>query len=273
MATTFYGGSGKKYNIPSQEGIILKTPWDIVLHRAWATSEVGENSMPAIYLTKENGYDWAEIDTRVTSDNYIVINHDTTFTGTDANGNPKTLTISTSTLEELRALTYKKSTKYGEIKIPLLSEVLEMCSYIGLNLILHIDAPNETVAKQNAIEVMNANMQGKVIYSISLGYAKAIQTIDKNASFDFVSNPPTDLTPYMELFTGANTLGFSMHATMNTDMTSEIQRARENGFTITFWGIDSSNYENAFKYYPIRAVMDTGWIKLNDEWLSTKVFP
>lgn len=273
MTTTFYGGSGNKYSIPSKEGVLLKTPWDIVLHRAWATSDVGENSLPAIYLTKENGYNWAEIDIRVTSDNYIVVNHDTTFTGVDSNGNSQILTIAESTLEELRALTYKTSSKYGEIKIPLLSEVLEMASCIDLGIVLDITVPNEDTAKKIALEVMQTNMQGKVIYMTSLSYAKAIQSIDKNASFDFVSNIPTDLTPYSELFTGANTVGFDIHATMNTDMTSEIQRVREAGFTISFWGIDRSNYENAFKYFPARATMDSNYIILNDEWLSTKVFP
>lgn len=95
-----------------------------------------ENTLPAFRLSAVYGFDAVETDLRESSDGYFVLCHDATVDRT-SNG---TGNVADKTLEQLKALDFGswKSAEYAGTKIPTLSEVLDCCYYLGVNLVIEI---------------------------------------------------------------------------------------------------------------------------------------
>ena len=129
----FYTGLGKIITVTNAEPEITtqKTPWVTVIHRGWIAG-AKENTLPAFWLTKENGYDWGECDIRFSSDGVPVLAHNTTIVSEDS---ATTLTVASSTLAQLQSVTLQTHERFGVIKMPTLAELLSMARLIGLNIL------------------------------------------------------------------------------------------------------------------------------------------
>lgn len=243
-----YTGSGKliELNTGSTATDTSFTPWDDVLHRGWHES-VPHNTLPAYYLMKQKGYHWGECDIRISSDGIPVLCHDATATGM-LNGVSTTLTVEQATAAELTSLVLATHAKFGDIHLCTLEQLLEMARIIDIGIVIDFKSSSalytENGVKAVAKTVINCGCSDRVVYMpITTTNAQRIQSVDKNASFDFVSSVITldnlpNLEPYQALRTGSNTVGFDFQAGTGDDV---LQAVKDAGLSISFWNVGNSN--------------------------------
>lgn len=279
----FFTGNGEKITISNAEtnAVALRAPWDTVIHRGWVAG-AKENTIPAFYLTKENGYSWGECDIRFSSDGVPVLAHNATIVSEDES---TTLTVAESTAEQLQAIVLETHETYGEIKMPTLAELLDMARLIGLSVLIDVKAGTTTNMATLAEVVLASGWADHVVYMpMNTANATAIAAVDKNASFDFVSSVTTvaglpDLAPYTALLTGANTVGFDFNSA-KTDAdggmdTAVFEAVRAEGLSVSFWNIRSTAYKTYMDAGPLRITKNNGADEtdLDALYLADKVFP
>lgn len=223
----------------------MRPSWDTVIHRGWVNG-AKENTIPAFYLAKENGYDWVECDVRITADEQLVIWHDATVSGTNLSGQNTTLTIATSTLNDLQSLVLETHKRFGEIKINTLDELLIMARCLGMKVLIEAKVSTKSVLEKVAKTVLRYGMSKNVVYL--LGGATVCQyvaAIDKNASFDVLKNPTIgeNYTEYASLLTGANTVTFDVNAITWDFNETTIQEINAAGIGLSFWNVLQSNID------------------------------
>lgn len=106
--------------------------FQVVAHRGQTVS-APENTIPALADTIEAGFEWAEIDIRLTRDKQHVLLHDSTLDKTTDGSGP----VREKTLAEVRELDAGSwfANRYGGTKVPTFPEVLDFCKgKINLNL-------------------------------------------------------------------------------------------------------------------------------------------
>lgn len=282
----FYNGKGEKIAIETDgTSSVIGKPWADVLHQGWPEGVPG-NTIPAYHLIKENGYEWGECDIRMTADLVPVVCHNASMTGT-VNGVSTTLTIAESTAAEVTALVLATHETYGDICIPTLAELLDMARCLGIGMVLDIkSAGNMLTAENNKIlakTVLASGWAAHCIYMpLSTAMAAAIQSVDKNASFDFVSSVADadalpDLTAYTALLTGSNTVGFDFNASVKDSdgglPAAMFDKVREEGLSVSFWNIGSNNYSTYFDKGPLRVTYNGyGSAGLGQTYLDSKTF-
>lgn len=241
MGLTLYNGFGvkKEYAIP--ENAINRTPWEFYCHRGYTLSGVPQNTIPSIYAVRENGFTWTEIDVRTTSDGALILCHDATITGTDADGTSQTLTIAESTLEAIQALTLATHATYGTITAPTLDTVLDMAAFIGLNLVLDIKSADcEAVARA----VLAHSMQGRVTYNTqdNTANAQAVLAIDVLARFNFDYPSSGDCTAIMEAV-GGDTSKINLAVSAASETLAELaEGAKAAGGNLYIWNVTPALY-------------------------------
>lgn len=252
-----YSGIGEKIILPGVESM-TKAPWDTCIHRGWINGAT-ENTIPACYLVKENGYDWAEIDVRFSSDGVPVLAHNRTIISEDGE---TTLTVSESTLAELQAITLSTHERFGQIKMPTLAEVLDMARLIDLGILIDLKEPAEEDLPVLAQVVLSSGWSRKVVYMPATpAQAAKIAEVDKNASFDFIVSYSTvdslpDFSPYQALQTGANTVGFNFEANITDEDggidTTIFDAIRAAGLSISFFFVKPTAYKTYMDAGPLR---------------------
>lgn len=215
--------------------------WDTVIHRGWISGAT-ENTLPAFFLAKENGYDWVECDVTASKEGIPVLAHDTTITGTNASGATETLTVLQSTLEQLKSLTLSTSERFGEIKIATLAELLEMARLLDIKILLDMKVSAKNILETIAKTVVRYGMSKNVVYMPELSGAPHIAAIDKNANFDFVqfgANPTidTDFSAYTALLTGGNRVNIDVNAASWGFDESVIKAINAAGLGLSAWNV------------------------------------
>lgn len=132
-------------------------------HRGYTASGAIENTMPAFRESKNHGYVFIECDLRLTSDNEIVLSHDTTITGKDSGGTSQTLTIADSTLAQLQALT--RGSGRFECSVATLTELLEFCRAYRIHPYLDMKITTEAAMDLYFAAVAKAGMLRNVSWS------------------------------------------------------------------------------------------------------------
>ena len=256
--TTFFTGTGSPITMDQLPGDTFHTPWDDVLHRGW-NAGVPDNTLPAFYLIRKNGFSWGECDLRMSSDKQVILAHDNTVRGI-LDGTETTLTVPESTASEICSLVLQTHDTFGDIHPCTLAEVLELAKIMDINLVLDIKNASNTINNEEFHKILAATVVASgwathVIYMpTGIQSAKWIQEVDRNASFDFVSaitavdKLPADFTEMQSLLTGANTVGYDFAA--YADMDEEIfTRVHEAGLSVSFWNVNNTNF---FKFSPLR---------------------
>ena len=216
--------------------------WKWGAHRGAFMEGWAENSIPALIRAKERGFGYSECDVKLTADNQIVICHNPTITGT-LNGVSTTLTIAESTAEEVCALTWGPHLRSGYYHPCTLDELLETAYFVDIGVIIH-GGHTEEMGKMIAKSVLAHGMQGKVIYMPSLEAAAGIVSVDHRAAIEFclvTATVPEDLTEYAAFLPQCDYVGFDLQANW-TNTAEDIERLRENGFGVSFWNVNGSNY-------------------------------
>lgn len=273
---TLYSGTGTTLYLGGSASAADSafTPWDDVLHRGWHQG-VPDNVLPAFYLIKENGFSWGECDVRICADGIPVLAHDETVTGT-LNGVSTSYVISETNAADITSLVIATNDKYGEIHPCTLEELLEVAKTIDIGLVLDIKNSSATLKEENlkklAAIVVGSGWADHVIYMPGGGpnYAKYIQAVDRNASFDFVSavkeiGSLPDLTSYQALLTGANTVAFDFQAGVSDEVVQAVHNA---GLNVSFWGVNNTSH---FSHNPLRVTYSGyGYAHLGRDFIRQK---
>ena len=217
-------------------------PWKSVQHRGCAIN-VTEETLPAFYESKLLGFDMVEVDVLQTSDEVCVLSHSTSITGTDSNGNEQTLSVSGSTLAELKAITLDTSVTYGDNHICTLEEALDLCYYYGLGMSLD-SIGSVAEAEKIANLVVNHGMGGKCVYvmvfktdvELITNISKAILEIDHNAviwiDYDVLGTGLTS-TSYDSITTDHDRIAIATRGT--TDLAVAVPLIRASGYKLYMW--------------------------------------
>lgn len=233
----------------------FRKPFNVYMHQGLSSNSkhIPPNTLPAFLEAMKAGFDGMETDCRKTSDGVWVLAHDSSITGT-VGGVSTTMTISTSTLAELKTVLLGASTDYGDTYIATLQEVLQVAAYTGMKMLLEYKGGSnpEGIAEV----VMQTGTQGQIIYMCDHSYWSAIASVDRHASFAevvFGLGTITDFSPYTPFLTGSNTVGIDYQATTNDTSNPDVSNvllAQKAGLSIYYWNIDANAHVTYFDTNP-----------------------
>ena len=253
-------------SIETNRTTIRKVPtWGWSAHRGAYMEGLPENSIPALIRAKERGFAWSECDTKVTSDGVVVICHNDTITGLNAEGVSTTLTIAESTAAEVCALRWGPYKRFGYIHPPTLDELLNAAYYADINVIIHAGSATAEEGTLIAQSVVRNGMVGRVIYLTTGAAIETIVAVDRQAKYEYCCFGMPGESTITGLAETAKTLnlaycGMDLPATGSAeDISTAVERMRKVGLGVSFWNVGADNYMNCIKHKPtaITLVSDT----------------
>lgn len=246
-----------------------KRTCEIYAHQGFNSNSAKLNTVSALLEAQKAGCDGMETDVRQTSDGVLVINHDTTITGT-LNGETVTLTIESSTYSELMAVVLYASPVYGDIHINTLEELLQAASYTGMKMLVEYKGGDVYNIPKT---VMKTGMQGKVTYMCAPRYWSGISAIDRHASFAcvyFEYGTETNFSEYTPYLTNSNTVSIDYVASSNvTPDFTNLYAAQEAGLCIDFWNF-TTNTLKCLDANPRHITVNSNIISAIDEYIAQK---
>lgn len=230
----------------------FRKPFEIYMHQGLASpsKHIPGNTLPALLEAIKAGFDGMETDCRKTADGVWVLSHNTDITGT-VNGVTTTMTIETSTLAQLKTVLLDTSSEYGDIYIATLQEVLQVCAYTGMKMLL--EYKGGTNPEGIAEVVMMTGTQGKMTYMCHHNYWGQIAAIDKQANFAevfFSFGSVTDFSPYTPFLTGNNTVSLDYEADASNPNLENVINAQKAGLSIDYWNVYEGIAETVFDTNP-----------------------
>ncbi len=217
----------KNGNLSDMSGMVIMS------HRG-DSRDAPENTLPAVSLAIEKNADYVEIDVRETKDGKIVVMHDSSVyrtTGVRKN-------VSDMTYDEIRKLDAGSSfsREYAGTRVPLLSEVLDICkSNINVNIEIKVNAGDSPYFIKNIthmIEEMNMEQQC-VFQSSNYDCLKEIKSYNTELHTGLII--PGGFGNY---FKDKNVDFFSVNsAYLNAD---KVDIAHENGKRLYAWTVNSN---------------------------------
>ena len=156
-----------KGNISLNVGILTRT--QVTAHRG-ASKAAPENTMPAFEAAIESGADYIELDVQLTKDGELVVFHDDNIKRT-TNGNGILTNMTYDELQKYSAGSwFKDDGSFDDVKIPKLSEVLEL---VGHDILLNIEIKSHGNVKATAekvVELVEEYDIGSSCYITSFSY-------------------------------------------------------------------------------------------------------
>lgn len=223
-----------------------KKCWLTSAHRGFVDSALKENSLAAYYNAYLNGADMIETDARLASDGVLVVNHDPTVTGINANGETVTYTVSETPSSVICSLILSNEEKWGTQRVPTLSQVLDLAYHTGM--IVNIDIKNGIGAAADVAKlVLRHGMQGKVIYALNgagMDGINAILAIDPDARF--IGAAPS----FVNQVAGFAERGKRCFAYTSNINEETVNAIREGGCMVALISLNASNFEAAIAHHP-----------------------
>lgn len=202
----------------------------VVAHRGyWDTEGSAQNSRASVKKAQELGTFGSETDVWLTTDGYLVLNHDATING---------ITIQNSAYDKIKDMKLSN----GET-LPQLKDVLELLTDKSKTTKLFIevkvhnsDAKNKAVAKAIVDEVKKYDVQDRVQYiSFSVPVLREVLANDPNAKVAFLGGgvAPADL----------HKDGINMHYSQNSyrDNPTWIKEAHNLGMEVNVQGVNTDS--------------------------------
>ena len=156
-----------KGNISLNVGILTRT--QVTAHRG-ASKAAPENTIPAFEAAIESGADYIELDVQLTKDGELVVFHDDNIKRT-TNGNGILTNMTYDELQKYSAGSwFKDDGSFDDVKIPKLSEVLEL---VGHDILLNIEIKSHGNVKATAekvVELVEEYDIGSSCYITSFSY-------------------------------------------------------------------------------------------------------
>ena len=218
-------------NLNLNMGIITKT--QITAHRGYSTV-APENTLPAFEEAVEIGADYIELDVQLTADEQLVVFHDKTIERTtDGTGE-----LSTMTYDELQKLSagkwFSSDGRFDDVKISLLSEVLET---VGDDILLNIEIKNHGDVKKTAektVEVIEEYGIERTCYITSFSYTalKTVKKINPKIKTGLIANVATSTSFSQLRYIDAVSLNYIF---VNSSI---VNMAHQNGKRVFVWTVD-----------------------------------
>ena len=220
-----------------------------IAHRG-ATFAAPENTLPAFEAAAQDSCAGVELDVRQTQDGVLVLSHNKAVKGM-RNGAQTSLTISECTYAALCELSLGQDEKYGEIRVPTLTQALELLRSLGLEAAIHCKLRNEEFLRKIARTVVECNMGGKCAYNTDTDYRNTIPVIlseDSAAAFHVTSSEALADASIRELVPRPQ----SIIATVDVSAldSGTVTRIREKGFSLYIWNVTADNYKTALAAAP-----------------------
>ncbi|MDE6426459.1 MAG: glycerophosphoryl diester phosphodiesterase membrane domain-containing protein [Ruminococcus sp.] len=220
-----------KGNINLNMGIITKT--QITAHRGYS-AVAPENTLPAFEEAVEIGADYIELDVQLTADGQLVVFHDKTIERTtDGTGE-----LSQMTYRELQKFSagkwFSDDGEFDDVKISLLSEVLEC---IGNDILLNIEIKNHGDVRKTAektVEVIEEYGIERSCYVTSFSYTalKTVKKINPKIKTALIANVATSTSFSQLRYIDAVSLNYIF---VNSSI---VNMAHQNGKRVFVWTVD-----------------------------------
>lgn len=218
-------------NLNLNMGILTRT--QITAHRGYS-AVAPENTLPAFEEAVEVGADYIELDVQLTADGQLVVFHDKTIERTtDGTGE-----LSEMTYSELQKLSagkwFSSDGRFDDVKISLLSEVLEA---VGDDILLNIEIKNHGDVKKTA-EMTAAAIEEygieRTCYVTSFSYTalKTIKKINPKIKTGLIANIATSTSFSQLRYIDAVSLNYIF---VNSSI---VNMAHQNGKRVFVWTVD-----------------------------------
>ena len=193
---------------------------EVIAHRGyWKKEGASQNSRTSLKYALDLGCYGSETDVWLTSDGYIVCNHDASYNG---------VTIANSTLEQVQQLVLSN----GET-MPTLEEFLTMLNEDSPTKLI-IELKHYAATDSTLSLVHRMGLEDKVEYiSFSLNACKRIAEKDPNARVSYLSG---EISPEDLIINGINGLDYTAENYRNNSQW--IDEANELGLTTNVWTIN-----------------------------------
>ena len=221
-------------NISLNVGILSKT--QITAHRG-ASREAPENTLEAFEAALDSGADYIELDVQLTKDGQLVVFHDETIDRT-TNGKGKLSDITYAQLQNYSAGSWFGTTdEFADVKVPLLSEVLDL---VGDQIMLNIEIKahgNITGTVEQTVELIHEYGITDSCYVSSFSYKalKVVKKLDPNIKTGLIANVAA-ASGYSRL-KYVDVLSLN-HIFVNATVVSA---AHQNGKRVFVWTVDKSD--------------------------------
>ncbi len=220
----------------------------VIAHRGYSI-EAPENTIPALILAAENGYDTVECDIQWTKDSVPVLLHDNTINRTARRENGWWFLFrrkcSNYTYEELQKLDFGswKGKEYKGTRIPSFSKALDCGNKYNLNMYVELKDDsnfNKEKAKILAKAVEEAGMEDNITWiSFNSDYLKMMRELMPESRLGFLleKEPNSQTIQILEdLKTEKNEVFLDVKA---SKMTEEADRLIDKaGFDFEAWTVD-----------------------------------
>lgn len=223
-----------------------KKCWLTSAHRGFVDAALKENCLAAYYNAYLNGADMIETDARLSSDGVLIVNHDPTVTGINANGEAVTYTVAETSANDICALILSSDDKWGIQRVPTLEQVLNLAYHTGM--IVNIDMKNGMNCVEAVVDlVLKCGMRGRVIYALNGSGMTGINAIlakDPDARFiDSASH-------FVKAVSGFAERGKRCFAYTADTSIEAVNAIREGGCMVALISLNASNFAAAISHHP-----------------------
>ncbi|MDF2698703.1 MAG: hypothetical protein K0Q49_259 [Haloplasmataceae bacterium] len=193
-----------------------------------------ENTMPAFQLAVENKYYGIECDFHVLKDGNFAVFHDSTLER--MTGNNKLITDLTALeLNEVKIISGNNIQNYVNVKIPLLNELLELCSKSNLVPIVEIKTVRNDLDLDRVVELVKQyHLYQKVIFiSFNLNYLLYLRNNYPDLSLQYLFGEITD-----EILNICITYKLDIDVNRGKLTKEQIELCQKNNLVVNVWTVD-----------------------------------
>lgn len=225
----------------------LLPKWDgmFSIHRGYSTAP--DNTLQAIWEAKKHGYNCCELDVRYSSDNYPVLCHYATVTGT-VDGESVTYTVAETPLATLLTVCVG-NTAFPDAKVCSLEDAMRLCRRIGMRPEIDYKISNEQLYKDCMALSMKYGLQDDTLHccysipyalTIKAAYEKANlrvagELLDSDTSLDEYIPKPGNLYAFYSAAACGKTDGSNVGA--NVDNETRILANKAKGYKMYVWNV------------------------------------
>lgn len=223
----------------------LEPKWDgmFSIHRGYSTAP--DNTLQAIWEAKKHGYNCCELDVRYTSDNQVVLCHDTTVAGT-VDGMEVTYTVAETPLATLLTVCVG-NTAFPDAKVCSLEDAMRLCRRIGMRPEIDYRISNEQIYKDCVALSFKYGLQDDTLHCCySIAYALAVKAayekanlrvagelLDSDSSLDAYLTKPGNLYAFYSAAACGKTEGSNVGE--NVENETRILTHKAKGYKMYVW--------------------------------------
>ena len=253
-------------NYPSLTGYATKK-YVNVCHRGGIPIEYPENTLVGYAKASEMGFDYIEVDVRMTSDGEIVMLHDETINRTARNADGTTIgdTVKIADIPLSKAKEYvfcsNLYSTYPSVKIPTLEETVALCRGVGIKLWFDMYIEPTTIILDYIYSILDKyEMRDSVVFgSSTYNWNYAIKKYYEGANIvtrtSTYSNTTDMLNGLNNLRTGKN----KVYANVSmSNMETYAPLLRENGYEVIITTPTKDEFISVYNY--VTAVMSEDYL-------------